>query len=415
MKPILLSFFLSVLALGASAQKYAGGDISMLTHFEDAGTRYLDYSGKAISGSALDFFKQEGMNLMRVRLFVAPEKYQGAEKDANACQDFDYILPICKRIVNAGLPLILDFHYSDTWADPAKQWTPADWANLTDEQLYDKIYEYTKETLLALKAEGVTPAFIQTGNEISYGMLWGTEGSSNLKKCYSGSDANWNRFTTLLKRAGEACREVCPDAGIILHTERVANISVQNNFYNKMKAAGVDYDIIGLSYYPYFHGNLDKLNAALSSLENQFPDKRIMLVELGYPINWAVPGTTYDYSATYPYTDAGQAAFIRDLVAKVKTHSHVDGLVWWWPEYNAYGTNLSGWYNAPLFNSLNGRATTATRELCAFAENSGVENVEIDHPQATDSRWFTIAGVELPSRPTAPGLYIYNNQKVIIK
>lgn len=415
MNKILLSLLVIFSFLSASAQKYAGGDISLLPLCEDAGTRYLDYSGKAISGSALDFFKAEGMNLMRVRLFVAPEKYNGAEKDANACQSLEYILPICKRIVGADIPLMLDFHYSDTWADPAKQWTPADWVNLTDAQLYDKIYEYTKEVLLALKAEGVTPAFIQTGNEISYGMLWGKEGSSSLKKCYSGSNANWERFTTLLKRAGQACREVCPDAAIVLHTERVANQGVQSNFYNKMKDAGVDYDIIGLSYYPYFHGSLSTLDSSLSSLENSFPEKRIMLVEVGYPINWAVPGTTYDYSATYPYTDAGQAAFTADLVATAKKHQAVEGIIWWWPEYNAYGTSLSGWYNAPLFNSLNGRATTATRQLCAFAEKSGIENVEADASQSADNRWFSIDGRQLPARPSAPGVYIHNNRKILIK
>lgn len=415
MNKIFLSLLILLSFTGVSAQKYAGGDISLLPQCEDAGARYLDYSGKAIAGSALDFFQSEGMNIMRVRLFVAPEKYTGSSKDANACQDLEYIIPICKRIVDAGIPLMLDFHYSDTWADPAKQWTPADWVNLTDEQLYDKIYDYTKESLLALKAEGITPSYIQTGNEISYGMLWGKEGSSSLKKCYSGSNANWSRFTTLLKRAGEACREVCPNSAIVLHTERVANQGVQSNFYNKMKDANVDYDIIGLSYYPYFHGNLSVLDSSLSSLEQQFPDKSIMLVEVGYPINWAVPGTTYDYSASYPYTDVGQAAFTRDLVATAKKHPAVEGIIWWWPEYNAYGTSLSGWYNAPLFNSLNGRATSAIRELCAFAEKSGIEDVETDGISADDRRWFSIDGRELPAKPSAPGIYIRNNKKILIK
>ncbi len=119
---------------------------------------------------------------MRVRLFVNPEDYSGADKDANACQDLEYIVPLCKSIKENGFSLLLDFHYSDTWADPAKQWTPKAWENLTDEELYAKIYSYTKECLQTLNDAGATPDFIQPGNEISYGMLWGPVGTSSPKK-----------------------------------------------------------------------------------------------------------------------------------------------------------------------------------------------------------------------------------------
>lgn len=193
----------------------------------------------------------------------------------------------------------------------------------------------------------MTPDFIQPGNEISYGMLWGPEGTSaaNQKKCTSGSSANWDRFGTLLRNAIKACREVCPDAKIIIHTERVANVKVQKNFYDWMKALAVDYDIIGLSYYPYFHGKLNVLETAISDLEKNYPEKNIMVVETGYPLKWEVPGT--DKEVDYPYTDAGQNQFAEVLVSMLLKHPKVDGLFWWWLEYNAKGTALSGWYNAP--------------------------------------------------------------------
>ncbi|MDE5757969.1 MAG: arabinogalactan endo-1,4-beta-galactosidase [Allobaculum sp.] len=234
-----------------------GGDISLLPEYEDAGAQYKTQEGTAIS-DLLPWLHDEGMNAMRVRLFVNPVDHKikyPSKYDPNACQDLEYITPLCKRIVDEGFKLMLDFHYSDTWADPAKQWIPESWRGLTDDELYQKIYDYTKETLSSLKASGISPAFIQPGNEISYGMLWGMEDdpSSSLKKTFMGSDANWARFGKLLDRAIKACREECPDAKIVLHTERVAQPDVLTNFYDQMKKMDVDYDIIGLSYYPYFH------------------------------------------------------------------------------------------------------------------------------------------------------------------
>ena len=177
------------------AQKYVGGDISNLTNNEKKSPTYLAASGNEVA-DPLDLFKSEQLNAMRVRLHVNPSDYPN--NDPNVCQDLEYVKALGKRIKDAGFKLMLDFHYSDTWADPAKQWTPKQWENLSDTELYEKIYDYTKDVLQQMKDAGAEPEFIQTGNEISYGMLWGKEGSSNLKKCFMGNDANWDRFTTLL-------------------------------------------------------------------------------------------------------------------------------------------------------------------------------------------------------------------------
>lgn len=409
----------AILATGSvfASRRYAGGDISLLPAYEEAGAVYLDYNGQPIDGSALDFFASQGWDIMRIRLFVNPANYNGPDKDPNACQSLDYIIPICKRIKAAGLPLMLDFHYSDTWADPAKQWTPTDWVGLDDQQLYQKIYDYTRETLETLAAEGVTPDFIQTGNEISYGMLWGAWNApaSSLKKCFINSNANWERFTTLLKQAGKACREVCPSAKIVLHTERVSNIPVQDNFYTRMKDAQVDYDIIGLSYYPYFHGPLSNLDNAVNSLEEKFPDKDIMVVETGYPYKWEVPGTTYNYTSVYPYSDAGQRDFTSALVDLLKAHDNTTGIIWWWPEYNAYHTNLSGWYNAPVFDSTNGRACNAIKALAGFADKAGIDGIAADAPAGESSGpWHNLLGQPV-DEPTAPGIYVRDGEKRLVK
>ena len=123
-RKLILLLSLCVISV-ASAQKYVGGDISLLPEYINANAKYYNYQGQSVS-SPLQLFHDEGLNAMRVRLFVNPSDYTGSDKDPNACQDLDYVKNLGKQIKDAGFDLILDFHYSDTWADPAKQWTPAE-------------------------------------------------------------------------------------------------------------------------------------------------------------------------------------------------------------------------------------------------------------------------------------------------
>lgn len=403
------------ISLSTFAQHYVGGDISLLPEYEKAGAQYKTHDGTPIH-DLLPWLHNEGMNAMRVRLFVNPADHQAkypSKYDPNACQDLEYITPLCQRIVDDGFDLMLDFHYSDTWADPAKQWTPESWKNLTDEQLYQKIYDYTKECLETLKSAGASPKFIQPGNEISYGMLWGAEDApaSSLKKTFMGSDANWTRFGKLLNQAVKACREVCPDAKIVLHTERVAQVDVLKNFYDRMKELDVDYDIIGLSYYPYFHGDMNVLDKALSDLQSRYPEKNIMIVETGYSYKWKVPGTEYVNTDKWPYSDAGQERFAKDLVATLEKYENVDGLFWWWMEYNAYETSLSEWYNAPLFDSTTGCATSALKTICSFAKDAAVDAIGNDN--INDEVWYNLKGQRITD-PNAPGLRISHDKKIFI-
>lgn len=414
MRNLLLSLIACLTFGVASAEyRYVGGDISLLPLYEEAGAQYKTHDGEPIS-DVLSFCKDEGMNAMRVRVFVNPEDYTGKDADPNACQTIESVLPLCKRIKEDGFNLILDFMYSDTWADPAKQWTPKQWQNLNDEDLCKAVYEYTKNSLTLLKDAGATPDFIQTGNEISYGMLWGanTDSESSLKKTFMGSDKNWKRLGDLLKNAISACNEVCPDAKIILHTERVATPNVQRNFYNQMKSLGVDYDIIGISYYPYFHGSLSKLETAIKDLEANFKDKDIMVVETGYSYKWEVPGTSE--KVDYPYSDEGQNQFAKDLVDMLLKHDQVIGLFWWWMEYNAYGTSLSGWYNAPLFDSLTGKATSALTTICSFAKgNSSVDS--ISGTNNYDAKWYDLHGIEVNESSMQHGIFFSTEGKKILK
>lgn len=380
-----------ILTGGEEEQPYdgpvVGGDISMLTKYEAhqrmaqsrygiTWAHYYDQNG-AVIDDVITWTKQQGWNAARVRLFVNPANASAADKGQGVIQNLDTVKVLGQRIKAAGMQFMLDFHYSDSWADPVKQYTPADWATLDDAALVQKVYEYTRDCLRELKAAGAEPDYIQTGNEISYGMLWGPVGTpdSQLKKCYVGNEANWGRFTDLLKAAGRACREVCPKAKIILHTERVAKLNILLNFYNQMRDKQVDYDIIGLSYYPYFHGNLSTLATALNNVSNNYQDKDIMIVETGYSYKYKVGDQ--DFSSTWPLTLEGQRKFTADLIAKLVPYSRVKGLFWWFPEANEYGlggNNWSvlhvndAWYNAGLWNHETGRATPALYELKNFLQ-----------------------------------------------
>ena len=365
-----------------------GGDISMLTKYEAhqlmaksryniTWAHYYDKNG-AVIDDVITWTKQQGWNAARVRLFVNPENASAEHKGQGVIQNLDTVKVLGRRIKEAGMQFMLDFHYSDTWADPSMQYTPAAWAGLNDEELVTKVYEYTRDCLRALKAAGATPDYIQTGNEISYGMLWGPVGTpqSQLKQCFTTSpEENWVRFANLLKAAGTACREECPKAKIILHTERVPRVNVLLNFYDQMNNRGVDYDIIGLSYYPYYHGNLSTLATALNNVSNKYQDKDIMIVETGYSYKYKVGDQ--DFSSTWPLTLEGQRKFTEDLIARLKPYARMKGLFWWFPEANEYGLGGSNWsvlhvndawYNAGLWNHETGRATPALYELKNFLE-----------------------------------------------
>ena len=426
MKKLLFIIIAFLFLVSVKAQtRWVGGDISMFQEYQAAGSQYHDENGNPIS--LLPYLHELGMNAMRVRLFVDPAEYtieDGKKKpDSNVCQSLPYIIPLCQDIIANGLELMLDFHYSDTWADPGKQYIPDAWKDLTDEQLKVKIYDYTKESLQTLKENGITPKFIQPGNEISYGMLWvpfGKEDDNSNHVWDGSSEASWTRFGDLLKGTIRACREVCPESEIIIHTERVAQVGVLTNFYDRMKSLEIDYDIIGLSYYPYFHGNMAVLNNALTALEARYPEKPIMIVETGFPYAWAVPGSSPDYD--HDYTLADQNAYAHELVDTLLEHPSVNGLFWWWLEYNAYGSKLSGWYNAPLFDSRTGNATPALKTIASFSSASaGINDPSspifgVTSPNEggeEEGPWYDLSGRAV-ANPSLPGIYIHNGRKIIV-
>lgn len=352
---LVLSSFLSAFA----QNRLLGGDISLLPSYEQQGTVYRDSAGKVVV--PLDFFKNEGWNAMRIRLFVDPNKAPSEHKDEGVCQDLEYVKKLGRRIKDAGYRLMLDFHYSDTWADPAKQFTPQRWKDTPKEALADSIYQYTKNSLTAMTKAGAKPDLIQVGNEISYGMLWPSAKVDPLK------EDGWDFFASLINSGAKACREVCPEAKIIIHTERAGMWPVTKGFYEKLRERSVDYDIIGLSYYPMWHKSIDVLSATLDSMATTFADKEVMIVEAAAYYSHDNDHWTTDpdqYSEFFPISKVGQQMFTHGLVAELRRHANVTGLFWWFPEENAYGNNVvKSWLNRGLFDNHDGKALPALYEL----------------------------------------------------
>ena len=373
-------FALAVLLLWGlsanSAAKYVGGDISLLTKYEERGAIYYNENGARIT-NVLSYLKSTGMNAMRVRLFVDPSMAGAEDQGEGVCQDLPYVQALGQRIKAAGFNLLLDIHYSDTWTDPGQHSTPSSWT--VTSALADSVYSYTKRVLNAMIAVDATPDFIQVGNEVTYGMLWPTG------HCYP-SGANYGagtfaNFANYLKQGIRACREVCPAAKIVIHTEmgRTSNVT---SFYQSLKSYTTDFDIIGLSYYPYWHGGLNVLDELLTDLETAYPTKKIQIVETGYPHAYYPSGASYDLQSTWPATEAGQKAFAAALVETLNAHSHVNGLYWWFPEANEYGINYvnhvtTDWYNCGWWDNQSGQVMDALFETVNFLAGSEEDPVDI--------------------------------------
>ena len=380
-------------ALTATAQKYVGGDISLLPSYEQNGAKYLDQNGTKIT-DMLTFFKQKGWNAMLKRA-VDECDLVILNAGSSAGRD-DYSTAAVREIgevlyhgvaIKPGKPAILGFRGAKPILGVPGY--PVSGIIVIEEFLQPLIDAwYGREN-------DNEPDFIQTGNEITYGMLWPTGHCYPTGGAWTDGKGTWGNFAKYLKAATEVCRMICPKAKIVLQTEmsRATNVT---NFYKTAKAYSIDYDIIGISYYPYYHGGLSTMEDVINQLETAYPDKKIEIVETGYYHKWypddakysayqfnAAGWSVYDTSAKkYDVNDECQRKFAADLVEMLNKHASVDGLYWWWPEANECGLDWNtkrvtdGWYNASLWDNQTGRALPAIDELKAFApEDTGINTV----------------------------------------
>ena len=310
--------------------------IDVSTYLEE-----LSFGAKFYDGDCeidpLDAFRSNGVSYMRIRIWNDPKSPDGEPYLAGTC-DLDNYVKLAKLAKEKGYKILMDLHYSDFWADPGKQMIPKAWVNYGINEMTEAVYSFTKHCLEVAVKEGVAPEMIQVGNEITNGILWPVG-----KLEIDGKRGNYDNFCRLIKAGVSACREITPSAEIMLHLERSNDKEVYQEFYTEMASHGVDYDIIGASYYPYWHGTPAQLMENLNACKHF--GKKIIIAELGYGFTdkgylmngeqkrlvisderAIVPGVT----DVYPLTPDGQARYIEDFLATVK-ENHIDGVFYWEP------------------------------------------------------------------------------------
>lgn len=337
---------------------YFGADLSYVNQI-------LDHNGIFKDDGAIKdpykIFADYGTSLARFRLWHNPTWTQEVYGE-DGTQLYSDLLDVEKSIAEAkaqGMEILLDFHYSDTWADPNSQDVPEAWKNITDiEVLKDSIYQYTKKTLEYLEGKGLLPEMVQIGNETNCGMMY-TEaetGFPNLNVC----DGNWVNFGAVVNSAIQAVREVSEDMIIVLHVADPQH--VQWWFDNVTTQAGVsDFDVVGFSYYPLWHTavSMNQLSGSIAGFKSRF-NKQVMILETAYP--WTTEWND-DYNnlfggnpalSGYPYTSQGQFDLLKDMTQKVIDGGGV-GIIYWEPAWitsdmkDQWGMG-SAWENCTFFD-----------------------------------------------------------------
>ena len=327
---------------------YYGADLSYVNEMEDCGAEYFNSDNQPKDPFVL--FKEAGSNLIRIRLWHSP-----------AWTNYSNFADVKKSILRAkeaGMEVLLDFHYSDTWADPGKQEIPAAWENeiSNTNALGDLLYDYTYKTLNDLAADNLLPEMVQVGNEINM-MILQKEGNEK--------PMDWNRNAYLINQGIKAVREISneysAEIGVMLHVAQPENGLW---WFEQATQNGVtDYDWIGLSYYPIWSEySLDNVGSALKMLKNKYK-KRLMVVETAYPFTMENADSANNILSNdalisgYPASQQGQLDYLNKLKDIIQ-ESGGQGLIYWEPAWVSTDCHTlwgqgSHWDNATLFDHDN--------------------------------------------------------------
>jgi arabinogalactan endo-1,4-beta-galactosidase len=321
-----------------------GADVSSLQRSEDLGQKYYNASGT--QQDPLDILKGVGVNYIRLRIWNNP---------ASGYNNESKVLAFAKTVKGKGLKLMVDFHYSDTWADPGKQFKPAAWASHTISQLDTDVYNYTLQVCNDLKNQGTTPDSVQIGNEINVGMLW------NDGKVVSN---NFAPLASLLKQGYNAIKACNSGTQVIIHVADADSDSNARWFFDGIKAQGVNWDITGLSYYCYWHGTMSNMTSVVSDMKSRY-GKSVIIAETAYPFTASNADSTANSESAstpcsgYPATWAGQASNFTAVQNAARSGGAI-GVFYWeptWVAINGNGwdpANMNGtgdqWDNQAIFN-----------------------------------------------------------------
>ncbi len=283
--------------------KIIGADISFLPQLEAKGIKFYDKNDH--QKDAIELLKSHGFNFIRLRIFNHPEVSNGYSPGKGYC-DLQHTLVMAKRIKAAGMKFLLDFHYDDTWADPQRQYAPAAWSKLDFTTLKDSLYNYTKTVMQSLKHQGTAPDMVQVGNEINHGMVWPYGEINNL-----------DSLATLIYTGIRAIKAVNPATKIMLHIALGGQNEEAHFFLDNMLKRRVPFDVIGLSYYPKWHGTLTDLKNNMDDLATHYK-KYVMVAEYSQlkkqvnDIAFSVPGNKALGSFIWEPLSTWEAVFDKD-------------------------------------------------------------------------------------------------------
>lgn len=311
--PWVVATSLLALCVGSSCRaevEYAiGADISFLAQAEEKGVVFKD-DGEVRPG--LRILKDHGYNWARLRLFHTPDRLPN---------NLAYTIAQARAAKKLEFKFLLDLHYSDTWADPQKQFIPRAWKELSQDQLVDAVESYTRDVVAALIAADAAPDMVQIGNEVIAGMLWP---NGQLTQ-------NWPQFAELLKAGIRGAKTGAGDRPlqIMIHIDRGGDKQATKHFFDKCKELGVEYDVIGQSFYPWWHGSLDDLRDNMEFMATNY-NKDIYLVEVAY--NWR-RAEYKDGNGPFPESPQGQKEFLMQVnqIVRGTPGDRGRGIFWWEP------------------------------------------------------------------------------------
>ncbi|WP_440109645.1 glycosyl hydrolase 53 family protein [Paenibacillus sp. QZ-Y1] len=333
---------------GYRADYVRGVDISTLTAIEDNGGKYLDSNGT--ERDLLDILKDRGVNYVRLRLWNDPQKSGGYN-------DKDDVIELAARVKAKGMKVLLDFHYSDEWAHPGQQLRPKAWEGLSFDELKQAVYDYTVEVVGEMKAAKAMPDMVQIGNEINSGVLNGLN-----------SNVNFDENVALLKSGVDGVHAAAGEekVQIMIHLAEGGKPEMFDWYFSELKEGGLEYDIIGLSYYPFWHGTFADVQKTMNEVSDKFK-KDVIIAETSYPFSYKngdahgnIIGSDealHVGGATFPATVEGQydaIAGIMDMIADVP-EGRGAGFFYWEPAWIAaevgwIASEGNAWENQAMFD-----------------------------------------------------------------
>ncbi len=380
---------------GLSDDFIFGMDSSSVIALEQSGVKYYDFYRK--ERDLFDILSENGINMIRVRVWNDPYDSEG-HGYGGGNNDVAKAVEIGKRATKYGMKLHVDFHYSDFWADPMKQKAPKAWANYSLTQKKSAVYSFTLDAMNQLKTAGVDVGMVQLGNE-----------TNNAKMC---GVSDWDSMTALMAEGSKAVRATYPNALVAVHFTNPEKNGRLAGYAANLASAGLDYDVFGSSYYPYWHGSLENLSSVLGNVSKTY-GKKVMVMETSYANTLndtdfhgntiSSKGSGYPYD-TYEISQQGQANYLHDLTETLANTQGCIGMSYWegtwisvnqktwaensalWEEYGSgwassycaeYDPDDGGqWYGGSAvdnqcFFDRNGRAMDSLRTFTQVREGSG--------------------------------------------